>query len=147
MRRTLIALAAAGLLAATGCSDSDSGGGEAASGGSSVDAFCDAYDELNERFSADPEAAADMDEVIGAFEDLDPPEEIAEDFDLVLEVARESVETDPEDTEAVEDLESMSEEASAADERVGTFISDECGPAGDDDDGASDETTVDDAEE
>jgi hypothetical protein len=146
MRRTLIGLAAAGLLVATGCSDSDSGGGDDSaggdSGGSAAEGFCADFQELDDRFSEDPEAAADMDQVLGALESLDPPEEIAEDFDLVVEVARQSADVDPEDPEAMAELESLSEEAGEAEQRVGEFIDQECELGGDEP--TTDDTATDD---
>jgi hypothetical protein len=155
MRRTLTALAAAGLLAVTGCSDSDSGGSDAASGddapsgGDSTEEFCTEFQELGDRFNEDPEAAADMAQVIEALESLDPPEEIAEDFQLVIDVAQQSADVDPDDEEAVEDLESLSEEAGGAQERVGSFIDEECGTdIAEDGDGESvDEPTSDEENE
>ena len=145
MRRTLIGLAAAGLLVAIGCSDSDSGGGDNAggdSGGSEAEGFCADFQELDDRFSEDPEAAADMEQVLGALESLDPPEEIAEDFDLVVEVARESADVDPEDPEAMEELQALSEEAGEAEQRVGEFIDQECELGGDEP--TTDDTATDD---
>jgi hypothetical protein len=150
MRRTLIGLAAAGLLVFTGCSDSDSGGGDSAgddsaggdSGGSETESFCAEFQELDERFSEDAEAAADVEQVLGALESLDPPEEIAEDFDLVVEVARQSAEVDTEDDEAMAELETLSEEASEAEQRVSEFIEEEC-DLGTDDTSTEDTTTED----
>ena len=146
MRRTLIGLAAAGLLVATGCSDSDSGGGDDSTGGDSGDSaaegFCTDFQELDDRFSEDPEAAADMEQVLGALESLDLPEDISEDFDLVVEVARQSADVDPEDPEAMAELESLSEEAGEAEQRVSEFIDQECEL--ETDDTSTDDTSTDD---
>ncbi len=128
MRRTLIGLAAAGLLAVTGCSDSDSGGGDAASsGGGSTEEFCADFQALDDRFSEDPEAANDTDAVLEALEELDPPEEIADDFQTVVDVTRQTADVDVEDPEALAEAQELSENAAEANERVGTFLDDECG--------------------
>jgi hypothetical protein len=47
MRRTMIGLAAIGLLAATGCSDGDGGG--SASGGGSTQEFCESNKDLEDQ--------------------------------------------------------------------------------------------------
>jgi hypothetical protein len=143
MRRTLIGLAAAGLLLVTGCSDSDdesgsdngdaadeSGGDESGgdeSGGGDASGFCADFQELDDQFSADPEAAADPNAVIEALEGLDPPEEIADDYATILEVSRQTADLDPEDPEAIEEAQALSEDAAEAQERVSTYLADECG--------------------
>ena len=143
MRRTLIALAAAGLLVVTGCSDSDSGdpsgdedaaeeatandessdesGGE--SGGDVPEGFCSDFQSLNDQFAEDPEAAADPEAVATALESLDPPDEIAEDFATLIEVSRSTADIDVNDPEAVAEIQAEAGEAQA---RVATYLTDEC---------------------
>ncbi len=136
MRRTLIALAAAGLLVAGGCSDSDSGDptgdeesadngdGESSGGGDSED-FCADFQALDDRFSADPEASEE--EVIEALESLDPPEEIADDFATMIEVSRSTSNVDQSDPEAMADAQAELEGATEAQTRVFTYLDEECG--------------------
>jgi hypothetical protein len=127
MRRTLIGLAAAGLLAVTGCSDSENeDGGEAASGGGSAEEFCGDFEALNDRFAEDPEAAADAGQVLDGLESLDPPEEIADAYQKVIDVSRQTSELDVEDPEAVEEMQQLSEEAADAEAEVTTFLREEC---------------------
>jgi hypothetical protein len=128
MRRTLIGLATAGLLAVTGCSDSDAGGPDVAAenGGGSVDQFCADVEALNERFDSDPDAANDVDAVIEAVEGLDAPDEIADDLAEVVAGARAQAELDPNDGEAAAELEDQLASAAAAQERLGTFVEQEC---------------------
>jgi hypothetical protein len=138
MRRTLIGLAAAGLLVAGGCSDSDSGNPnedaadestENADGGSSGDSdgFCADFESLNEEFAADPEANTNPDDVIAALESLDPPDEIAEDFATIIEVSRSTADVDMNDPEAVAEAQELSQSAGEAQARVTSYLTDECG--------------------
>jgi hypothetical protein len=124
MRRTFLGLATAGLLAVIGCSDSDVGGGQAASGGGSAEEFCTEFQALDERFADDPDAS--IDDVISALESLDPPAEIADDFQEVLDVARESAELDPSDSEAIAEFQETAEESVEAEQRVTEFLDEEC---------------------
>jgi hypothetical protein len=128
MRRTLIGLAAAGLLAVTGCSDSENeDGGAAASDGGSAGEFCDGFEALNDRFAEDPAAASDPVQVLDELESLDPPDEIADAYQKVIDVSRQSSEVDIEDPEAVEEVQQLGEEAADAEEDVAAFLQDECG--------------------
>ena len=136
MRRILIGLLAViGLVGFTAaCSDSDnesstSGGG---GGGDSAEAFCDDIQALDDRFSEDTEAANDPDQVLEALESLDPPEEIADDFQTVLDANRQAID-DPESTEGLE-------EAAEAQVRVSNFIQEECGTGGDTTEPGADES-------
>ncbi len=148
MRRTLIGLAAAGLLLVTGCSDSDddtaSTGGESggeSSGGGTTEEFCTEFQALDDQFSENPEAASDPDQVIAALEGLDPPEEIADDFETVLEVSRQTAEVDIEDPDAVAEAQELGASAAEANQRVSTFLQDECGIESGSGDTSTTETT------
>lgn len=144
MRRILIALAAAGLLVVSGCSDSDSGDpnaeddtsdenaesaesddGEEGSG-DVPDGFCADFQALNDQFAEDPEAASDPEAVISALESLEPPDEIAEDFAALVEVSRGTAEIDMNDPEAVAEAQALSESAGEAQARVSAYLEDEC---------------------
>ncbi|HEX5947283.1 MAG TPA: hypothetical protein VFY82_13440 [Acidimicrobiales bacterium] len=130
MRRTFIALAAAGALALTGCSDSDSGdpnADDASADGGSGGNFCDDFQALDERFADDPEAAADPEVVIEALEALDPPDEIAEDYDVMLEASRNTADVDQSDPEAMADAQAEIEAAGEAQARVFAYLDEECG--------------------
>jgi hypothetical protein len=143
MRRTMIGLGVAALVA-FGCSDSD-GGGEATdaggddggSGGGSAEQFCEDFQALDERFANDPEAANDPTVVLAALEELDPPDEIADDFQQLLELSRVQAELDPSDQEAVDEFERMGEESTEAQERFASFIDEECALDDEGDDGGS----------
>src|SRR5918994_3200297 len=134
MRRTLMSLAACGVLAVAGCSDSDNDSGSddastadsgSESGGATVEGFCTEYNELDERFS-DPAAAADTDAVIDALRSLDPPDEIRDDFVLIVEATEAFAAVDPEDTDALDDVRAEFEDRGAveASENVDSFITD-----------------------
>jgi hypothetical protein len=128
MRRTIIGLILAGALALAGCSDSEGDvGGDAAGGSGSSDDFCSDFEELDQRFDEDPEAAADTVAVVDALDELDPPEEIADDYTTVIDAGRRLADLDPDDPAAVEEAQQLSEEAAAAQGRVSDFLSTECG--------------------
>ena len=147
MRRTLMSLAACGVLAVAGCSDSDNdtGGDDAStadsgseSGGGSVEDFCTEFNALNEQFS-DAEAAEDDAAVLDALRSLDPPDEIRDDFELIVEATEAFNEVDREDTDAIADIRAEFEDRGAveASGNVETFLSDNC-------DTGSDDTSTDD---
>jgi len=143
MRLTIIGLTLSGVLAVAGCSDSDAGG-EAAGSGSSDD-FCAEYEALDERFANDPEAAGDTDAVLDALDGLNPPGEIADDYAAVVEAARRLAELDPEDPDAVEEAQALSEEVADAQGRVSDYLDTECDidtSAADTGGDASDSTTT-----
>jgi hypothetical protein len=147
MRRTMIGLGVA-VLVAVGCSDSDGGGdatagdGEGGSGGSggSAEQFCEDFQALDEQFANDPEAANDPQAVLTALEALEPPDEIADDFRALIEVSRVQAELDVEDTEAVDEFESLVEESAEAQERFASFVDEECAVDDEGDDGATTES-------
>ena len=84
------------------------------------------FEALNDRFNEDPEAAADAGEVLDGLESLDPPEEIADAYEKVIDVSRQTSELDVEDPAAVEEMQQLSEEAAEAEAEVTTFLTDEC---------------------
>lgn len=142
MRRMMIGLGVA-VAVAFGCSDGD-GGGEATearddSGGSggSAQQFCEEFQALDEQFANDPEAANDPAAVLAALEDLDPPDEVADDFQQLIEVSRVQSELDAQDPEAVEEFQGLVEESSGAQERFAAFVDEECA-VDDEGDGGSD---------
>lgn len=165
MRRTLMSLAACGVLAVAGCSDSDNdtGGDDVSTAdsgsesGGSVEDFCTEFNALNEQFS-DAEAAEDDAAVLDALRSLDPPDEIRDDFELIVEATEAFSEVDPEDTDALDDIQTEFEDRGAveASGNVETFITDNCGSDSGDtstddtsgesgsDDTTSDDTTSDD---
>jgi hypothetical protein len=127
MRRTIIGLILAGALALAGCSDSEGDVGGDAAGGSGSSDFCSDFEELDQRFDEDPEAAADTVAVVDALDELDPPDEIADDYTTVIDAGRRLADLDPDDPAAVEEAQQLSEEAAAAQGRVSDFLSTECG--------------------
>jgi hypothetical protein len=128
MRRTIIGLILAGALALAGCSDSEGDvGGDAAAGTGSTDDFCSDFEELDQRFDDDPDAAADTAAVVDALDELDPPDEIADDYATVIDTGRRLADLDPNDPAAVEEAQQLSEEAVAAQGRVSEFLGSECG--------------------
>lgn len=148
MRRTLIGMMAAGaLIVAGGCSDGDdenssnseeegdSGGG--GSGGSSED-FCSTVAELTAAAST---GSGDQAEARQTLTELEPPEEIAEEWDEYLAVVSGAGEVDQNDPEAVAEYQ---EQLAAAEESgvvVNDYLTEECGL--DDSTGQTGDTTGD----
>ena len=110
MRRTLAALMAAGLLVAAGCGgdDDDEGASGGDGGGSSTEEFCDAYNSyFNDLTSAEtPEDAAET------LANIDPPAEIADEWEALSAGIQSGDPTDPALTEAATS--------------IGTFVAQEC---------------------
>ena len=85
MRRFVAGAAVAALLIAAGCGDDDGDGGGASS--QATDEFCQGFNRINEQFSdinpvTSPEALRDA---LDMLRDLDPPDEIADEYATVLE--------------------------------------------------------------
>lgn len=134
MGNKTIACATAGLLFVAACGGDDSGG-EAASG------FCADYKALEEKWSAEgmenPETINNQ-EVLADFKELDPPDELAEDWKVLLDVMDAAMipEPDPDDPEAMADAQKKMSEAMGnidpeafndAEDAIDTYIQDECG--------------------
>lgn len=126
MRRTIIGLALVGAVAFAGCSDSEDGVGGEASGAGPIDTFCDEFAALDERFASDPDAAADPEAVVEALESLRPPEEIADDFETVLDAARGLAEVDASDPDAVAEAQELNDDATEAQGRVSDYLDANC---------------------
>jgi hypothetical protein len=133
MRRTALGLAVCGLLlfAACGGDDDDSSSGddssENAAPGSGSE-FCQEFTELTQQ---GPAAGTDPESVIESMRALDPPEEIAEDFNLTIEgaelqarMASGGSEPDP---DLMAEFEENQEAYGQANEHVQEYISTECG--------------------
>jgi len=105
--------------AACGGDDDDSAGG----GGGSDSEFCQDMQSLDERFADSEDAAgAEMAEALDSLTELDPPDEIAQDWETVMGSLRGTA-FDPSDEDAMQDI----EEASA---RLDTYLEEECGISG-----------------
>lgn len=160
MRRTVFGLAAAAALALAACggddgdSSSDEGdettettegsetteaaagdGGSGSPSSPEAERFCEEFEELTEQGtdeSADPEA------LIDSMSAIEPPPEIAEDFELTIEGARlqaqmqaQMAEGDEEpDPEAMAQFQERSQDYTEANGRVQQYVTDECGLGG-----------------
>jgi hypothetical protein len=117
------------LLTAAACGDDDDEGSSGSSGGGDTSSFCADARAIDEAASdTDPSDTAAFEDAITAMQALDPPAEIAEDWNLMFESFAEASEL------SVEDLENMDEdafaEAEAASDRVTAFMEEECGIEG-----------------
>ena len=123
MRRFVAGVAIVGLLAAAGCGDDDDDASSA-----ETDEFCDGFNEINDQFSdinpvARPEA---LREALDMLRDLEPPQEIADDYETVLEGFEALAETDITDREAVARVREEFADAEEAFNTVGDFVEEEC---------------------
>lgn len=118
--RRLLGLAAVPTLlltaAACGGDDDDSAG--------SSGSFCEKARQLDEEFAdSESDDGPDMEAALAAFSDLDPPAEIADEWDTMLGAIQGGDAFDPNDTEAMAEFE-------AASEKVNTYMEEECGISG-----------------
>ena len=135
IRHTLTALAAAGVLLAGACSNGDGSKAAAASEGdakaTTSEQFCASahalYDELESAGATDPSSPA----VQAVFEDaqqLVAPDEIADDWDQVLDSLEPLVsgEVDLTDPNAMASITQRTAQAADAFERTGAYFEEEC---------------------
>ncbi len=116
-RLAALAAAPALLLPAAAC------GGEGDSAGDVSD-FCEQAAALDDRFSdTEDVTSSDFGEAIEAFTELDPPEAIAQEWDIMLGSFQGSASVDPADPEVVEEIR-------VASDKVNTFMEEECGLEG-----------------
>jgi hypothetical protein len=114
--RRLVGFAAvpALLLTAAACGDDDDSAGSSGS-------FCEKAKQLDEEFAdSGTDESPDMNAALAAFGELDPPAEIADEWDTMLGTIRDGDAFDPTDSEAVAEFE-------AASEKVNTYMEEECG--------------------
>jgi hypothetical protein len=123
MRHLVAGVAVVGLLMAAGCGGDD----DDSTSSESIEAFCDGFNEVNERFSnldvTDPDA---LDDALGMLRDLDPPEEIAGEYQTVLDGFQRLSEIDITDQDEVAEVQEDLPDAEEAFNTVGQFVEDEC---------------------
>lgn len=118
-------------LAAVGMACGSDGGGSGTSQAGDAAAFCEAFGEIN----ADGEAAfeggnpepSELRDLVDRARALDPPAEIAGDYEMVVEAQGLFADALEGDTSAQGELQERSEEFEAADEALEPFLRDECG--------------------
>lgn len=126
MRRFVVAVAVAALLVAAGCGDDDGGGGGASS--QATEEFCQGFNRINEQFSdinpvTNPQA---LREALDMLRELDPPEEIADEYETVLKGFERLSKIDVTDQDAVNEVRDELPEAEDAFNTVGDFVEREC---------------------
>ena len=125
MRRFVVGAAVAALLIAAGCGDDDDGGGASSQ---ATEEFCQGFNRINEQFSdinpvTNPDA---LREALDMLRDLDPPEEIADEYETVLEGFDRLSKIDVTDQDAVNEVRDELPEAEDAFNTVGDFVEAEC---------------------
>jgi hypothetical protein len=123
MRRLVAGVAVVGLLMAAGCGGDD----DDSTSSESIEEFCDGFNEVNEQFSnidvTDPDA---LEEALDMLRDLDPPEEIADEYQTVLNGFQRLSEIDITDQNEVAEVQEDLPDAEEAFNTVGQFVEDEC---------------------
>jgi hypothetical protein len=116
LARRVVALAAAPvlLLGLAACGDDD----DDASG------FCDDARSVDEQMTDLDIESGNLADIAAAMDDIEPPSEIADDWDAMVEGFQALSEADLEDPAAFEDP--AIQEADEASQRVGTYLQEEC---------------------
>ena len=123
MGRFVAGVAVVGLLMAAGCGDDDD-----STASEATETFCDGFNEINDEFSdinpvADPGA---LEDALDMLRDLEPPEEIADEYERVLEGFEALTEIDITDPEEVAQVQEDFADAEEAFNTVGDFVEKEC---------------------
>ena len=123
MRRLVAGVAVAGLLVAAGCGGDD----DAGTSSESIEEFCDGFNEVNERFSnIDVTDPGELENALDMLRDLDPPEQIADEYQTVLDGFQRLSEIDITDQNEVAEVQEDLPDAEEAFNTVGQFVEDEC---------------------
>jgi hypothetical protein len=129
MRRTLIGIAAAGALLVAGCGGDDDDSGTEANEGGDTQAFCEQFQSYDQQFSETEDASED--EIIRAIQSLDPPDEIREDYDTLLQGLTElsvgaSTTIDTSDPAAAQEMQDRVNEYTQASSNIQDFLEANC---------------------
>jgi hypothetical protein len=123
MRRLVAGVAVVGLLAAAGCGGDD----DDSTSSESIEEFCDGFNEVNEQFSnIDVTDPGELENALDMLRDLDPPEEIADEYQTVLDGFQRLSEIDITDQDEVAEVQEDLPDAEEAFNTVGQFVEDEC---------------------
>jgi hypothetical protein len=118
LRRTLALAAAPALVLTVAACGDDGGGGDAAS-------FCE---DVADPFGAAQDPNADPQETVETLRDLDPPSEISDDWNTLLDALETIASMSAEDAASEEAIETLSDpEIAEAGENVEAYLTDECG--------------------
>jgi hypothetical protein len=110
------------LLTAAACGDDD----DSAGGGS----FCDQARSLEAQFEdIDDPTSEEFSAALDAIRDMDPPAEIAEDWETMVSALDvfNDIDIENPDPSVLEEFEAEAANMEAASERVGTYMEEECG--------------------
>jgi hypothetical protein len=122
MRRFVAGVAVVGLLMAAGCGDDDD-----STSSEAIEEFCDGFNDVNEQFSdIDVTESGALEDALAMLRDLDPPEEIADEYETVLRGFERLSGIDITDQDAVAEVQEDLPEAEEAFNTVGEFVEDEC---------------------
>jgi hypothetical protein len=123
MRRLVAGVTVVGLLTAAGCGGDD----DDSTSGESIKEFCDGFNEVNEQFSnIDVTDPGELENALDMLRDLDPPEQIADEYQTVLDGFQRLSEIDITDQNEVAEVQEDLPDAEEAFNTVGQFVEDEC---------------------
>ena len=123
MRRLVAGVAVVGLLMAAGCGGDD----DDSTSSESIEEFCDGFNEVNEQFSnIDVTDPGELENALDMLRDLDPPEQIADEYQTVLDGFQRLSEIDITDQNEVAEVQQDLPDAEEAFNTVGQFVEDEC---------------------
>lgn len=116
-----------------GCGDSDDGAddGDDADGNGAAVAFCEDLDALEDEFAGETALPSDeqLGQVVEQLRQLDPPSEIADDFQELLDAYDVLAQVELGDPEAIAELEDQLEGFEAAGQRIDTWAEENCAPS------------------
>jgi Asp-tRNA(Asn)/Glu-tRNA(Gln) amidotransferase C subunit len=123
MRRLVAGVAVVGLLMAAGCGGDD----DDSTSSESIEEFCDGFNDVNEQFSRiDVTDPGELENALDMLRDLDPPEEIADEYQTVLNGFQRLSEIDITDQNEVAEVQEELPDAEEAFNTVGQFVEEEC---------------------
>jgi hypothetical protein len=123
MRRLVAGVAVVGLLMAAGCGGDD----DDSTSSESIEEFCDGFNRVNEQFSnIDVTDPGELENALDMLRDLDPPEEIADEYQTVLDGFQRLSDIDITDQNEVAEVQEDLPDAEEAFNTVGQFVEDEC---------------------
>ena len=92
--------------------------------GGSAEEFCGDFQDLEESYAEDVDE--DPEVVLDELDALEPPDDIADDYQQLIDALRETNTLDPASEEDVARAQEIAEETQEANENVSTFLAEEC---------------------
>jgi hypothetical protein len=130
MVKSLAAAMILGGVVVAGCSGDDDGGGGGGGGADDGQAapsgFCEGAQEVSDLI-AEAAGAQDVAAIVGQMEQIDPPEDISDDWETMVDIFNTVAQAGTETSGEIPDAPVDQEQAVAASDNVNSYIQDECG--------------------